>query len=127
MTCDWLAGCDPTLLHTNQEPCGFIEKVTSTDPPAKVHYLPHHPVKKDSATTPKRIIYDCSSRQSKEHASLGPPFLNNLCSIILRFRLHKFAFATNLEKAFYTSGFMNLTEMLLDFCGFQTSTLHMDL
>ena len=78
----------------------------STDQPANVHYLPHHPVKKESTTTPIRIVYDCSSRQSKEHASLndcllvGPPFLNDLCSIIIRFRHHKFAFATDIEKAF---------------------------
>ena len=78
----------------------------STDQPANVHYLPHHPVKKESTTTPIRIVYDCSSRQSKEHASLndcllvGPPFLNDLCSIIIRFRHHKFALATDIEKAF---------------------------
>ena len=102
----------PSLLNlyhgiiTEQEARGFIEKVESTDQPANVHYLPHHPVKKESTTTPIRIVYDCSSRQSKEHASLndcllvGPPFLNDLCSIILRFRCHKFAFATDIEKAF---------------------------
>ena len=102
----------PSLLHlyhniiTDQEARGFIEKVKSTDQPANVHYLPHHPVKKESATTPIRIVYDCSSRQSKEHASLndcllvGPPFLNDLCSILLRFRIHTFAFATDIEKAF---------------------------
>ena len=77
----------PSLLHlyhninTDQEACGFIGKVKSTDQPANVHYLPHHPVKKESATTLIRIVYDCSSHQSKEHASLnhcllvGLPFL----------------------------------------------------
>ena len=84
----------------------FIEKVNPTDHPAKVHYLPHHPVKKESATTPIRIVYDCSSHRSKEHASLndcllvGPPFLNDLCSILLRFCKHTFAFATDIKKVF---------------------------
>ena len=85
----------PSLLNlyhniiTDQEARGFIERVKSTDTQSNVHYLPHHPVKKESATTPIRIVYDCSSRQSKEHASLndclqvGPPFLNDLCSILL--------------------------------------------
>jgi len=55
-------------------------------------------------------IYDCSSRQSKEHANLndyllvGPSFLNDLCSILLRFCCHKFAFATDIEKAFLHVG-----------------------
>ena len=118
MTCEkqtrQLISCltdSPSLLHlyhniiTDQEARGFIEKVKSTDQPANVHYLTHHPVKKESATTPIRIVYNCSSHQSKEHVSLndcllvGPPFLN-LCSILLRFRIHTYAFATNIEKAF---------------------------
>ena len=85
----------PTLLQlyneiiTEQEARGFIEKVPPNCLPANIHYLPHHPVKKDSITTPIRIVYDCSCRQSKNQASLndcllaGPPFLNDLCSIIL--------------------------------------------
>jgi len=32
--------------------------------------------------------------------AVGPPFLNNLCSIMLRFRLYEFALSTNIEKAF---------------------------
>ena len=102
----------PSLLHlyhsiiTDQETRGFIEKVKSTGQPPNVHYLPHHPVKKESATTPIRIVYDCSSRQSTTHTSLndclqvGPPFLNDLCSILLRFRTHTFAFTADIEKAF---------------------------
>ena len=88
-----------------QEKRGFIEQVqdaSTTD----VHYLIHHPVRKESTTTPIRIVYDCSCRGDGNSASLndcltvGPPFLNNLCSIILRFRLHPFALSTDIEKAF---------------------------
>ena len=44
-----------------QEKRGFIERVHdhNTD---NVHYLPHRPVKKESTTTPIRIVYDCSCR-----------------------------------------------------------------
>ena len=92
-------------IITDQEARGFIEKVPPNSQPANAHYLPHHPVTKNSATTPIRIVYDCSCRQSKNHASLndcllvGPPFLNDLCSIVLRFRSHVIAFATDIEKA----------------------------
>ena len=89
----------------DQEQRGFIERVND-DYTTDVHYLPHHPVKKDSVTTPIRIVYDCSCQGSGRSASLndcltvGPPFLNNLCSILLRFRLHAFALSTDIEKAF---------------------------
>jgi len=92
----------------DQEGRGFIEKVTSNleHTAAAVHYIPHHPVKKDSSTTPIRIVYDCSCRQSSDSPSLndcldpGPPFLMDLCTILLRFRQHEFAFSSDIEKAF---------------------------
>ena len=54
---------------------GFIERfdnVTSLD---RAHYLPHHAVKKESATTPIRVVFDCSFEQlSKfERLSRGCP------------------------------------------------------
>ena len=71
-----------------------------------VHYIPHHPVQKNSPTTPIRIVYNCSCRQSSHHASLndclmvGDPALIDLCAILLRFRLHCYALSTDIEKAF---------------------------
>ena len=89
-----------------QERRGFIEKVDNTFTTSDVHYLSHHAVKKDSQTTPIRVVYDCSCRESVHAASLndcltvGPPFINDLCTILLRFRLHPFALSTDIEKAF---------------------------
>ncbi|XP_060555869.1 uncharacterized protein LOC132716581 [Ruditapes philippinarum] len=117
---------DPELLKKygdiiyEQEQRGFIEKVTEPLSPSiddtlvptpllprrKVHYIPHHPVRKDSATTPIRIVYDCSCRSSKNSPSLNeclmniPPQLNDLTSILLRFRYNKFAVCNDIEKAF---------------------------
>ena len=88
-----------------QERCGFIEQVADTSA-RPVHYLSHHPVKKDSPTTPIRIVYDCSCRENPRAASLKdclmvePPFLNDLCTILLRFRLHNYGLFTDVEKAF---------------------------
>lgn len=49
---------------------GFIEKVRYVaNTQTRVHYIPHHPVPKQFSTTPIRIAYDCSCRQSRDHAS----------------------------------------------------------
>lgn len=48
-----------------QERKGFTELVPAEkELPSQVHEIPYHPVKKDSSTTPVRIVYDCSCRQS---------------------------------------------------------------
>ena len=31
---------------------------------------------------------------------VGPPLINNLCSILIRFRIHKYGVVTDIEKAF---------------------------
>ena len=71
---------------------GFIEKVPESELARPCHYIPHHAVHKESATTPVRIVYDCSCREARHLASLndcletGPAFLNDLPTILLRFR-----------------------------------------
>jgi len=85
----------------------FIERINdipslSTPEP----YLAHHPVKKDSQTTPIRTVHDCNCHESSSAASLndclevGLPFLNDLCSILLCFHLHKYALLMDIEKTF---------------------------
>ena len=107
-------GRQPNLLQlygniiNEQEQRNFIERVSSTDLPnsKRIHYIPHHPVKKNSLTTPVRIVYNCSCRQSRKHASLidclmvGSPPLIDTANILLRFRLHNYALSTDIEKAF---------------------------
>ena len=54
---------------------------------------------------PLRIVYDCSFK-SNQHPSLndclqpGPPLLNDLTGILLRFRLHQYGITADIEKAF---------------------------
>ena len=85
---------------------GFIKQVRESEIPSQCHFIPHHPVKKESTTTPIRIVYDCSCRQSTYHPSLndcllaGPPFINDLCALLIRFRTHKIGITTDIEKAF---------------------------
>ena len=77
-------------IITDQETRGFIEKVDESKlNPYTVHYIPHHPVKKDSSTTPIRVVYDCSFRPSENYPSLNdcladyPPQLNDLVNILV--------------------------------------------
>jgi len=91
----------------DQEQRGFIEKVDGDDHTLEnTHYVLHRPDKKDSVTMPIRIVYDCSCCGNANSTSLNdcltpvPPYLNNLCAILLCFRSHAFALATDIEKAF---------------------------
>ena len=102
----------PQLLSTygaiiaDQLRRGFIERVQEPNLFNSIHYIPHHAVQKDSVTTPVRIVFDCSCKESTSSTSLndclesGPTLLNDLCSIILRFCVHNYGFATDIEKAF---------------------------
>ena len=71
-----------------------------------VHYIPHHAIEKDSPTTPIRIVFDCSCRQSPSYPSLndclmvGLPPVNDLCAVLVRFRSHCLGISTDIEKAF---------------------------
>jgi len=90
----------------DQENRGFIERVSNSSVSTSVHHIPHRPVRKESLTTPIRIVYDCSCKQSSVSPSLndclnpGPPFLNDLSAILVRLRQHNFAFSSDIEKAF---------------------------
>ena len=55
----------------DEEKTGFIERLIDDNITEKTHYLPHRPVKKDSVTTPIRIVYDCSCRGNANSASLN--------------------------------------------------------
>lgn len=84
---------------------GFIEEVKERKV-QECHYLAHHGVKKDSVTTPVRVVFDCSAKSHDKQLSLneclftGPPIVTDLTQLLLRFRLHKYACVGDIEKAF---------------------------
>jgi len=98
---------------------GFIERVTSKENNA-THYIPHHPVRKDSSTTPIRIVYDCSCRGSVNQPSLndclltGPPFLVDLVSVSASTSME---FQQKLRRLSFTYLFTRRIVILLDFYG----------
>ena len=83
--------------------------------------MPHHGVVKESKTTPVRVVYDCSAKSSKSAKSLndhllsGPPVINDLVSLLMRFRTHKYAVIGDIEKAFLQ---IKLDEVDRDFTRF---------
>ena len=87
---------------------GVIEKVSELEEPGgNVHYLPHHAViRGDAETTKLRIVYDASSKDSKNRTSLndclhtGPSLNPLLFDILVRFRENKIALVGDIEKAF---------------------------
>ena len=97
-------------IIAEHETRGFIERVDNPQPTDNAHYIRHHAVEKDSATTPIGIVYDCSFHSSPDNLSLndcllvGPPLLNHMCSILLRFRTYTYGLSTDIEKAFLHVG-----------------------
>ncbi|XP_006812926.1 uncharacterized protein LOC102804955 [Saccoglossus kowalevskii] len=92
-------------IISDQLKAGFIERVEQDDTTSG-HYLPHRSVKRDSSSTPIRIVYDCSATSGIGQPSLndclerGPPLLNDLTAMLVRFRSNPVALASDIEKAF---------------------------
>ncbi|XP_074651688.1 uncharacterized protein LOC141906304 [Tubulanus polymorphus] len=108
-------GKDPDMLRLyskiihEQESLKIIERIPLHETvryEGKCHYIPHHPVFKDSPTTPIRIVYDCSCHENSDSPSFNdclepdPALQNDISSILLRFRLFEYAAICDLEKAF---------------------------
>lgn len=89
---------DPEILrvwghHRTAATSGDDKKGSSVEKGPMIHYLPHQTVvRKESATTKVRVVYDTSSKESKSVACLndclhvGPPLIPLLYNIFLRFR-----------------------------------------
>ncbi|XP_055588757.1 uncharacterized protein LOC129741082 [Uranotaenia lowii] len=78
------------------------------DPPQRgKYYLPHHAVLRPSSTTTKcRVVFDGSAKSSPYGLSLnnvlivGPVVQNDLFSIMLRFRKHRYVFTADIAKMY---------------------------
>ena len=85
---------------------GIVERVVD-EPNERVFYIPHKPVKKETAVTTKlRIVFDASAKPSEDSPSLnecletGPPLQNLLWNVLVRNRLKPVALAADIKQAF---------------------------
>ncbi|XP_052760015.1 uncharacterized protein LOC128202884 [Mya arenaria] len=90
---------------------GIIKKVEEAESDGLQHYLPHHAVVNLHRTSTKvRVVFDASAKLTKDSNSLndclyrGPVLLHDLCGLLMRFRLHKVAMVSDIEKAFLQVG-----------------------
>ena len=70
-----------------------------------VHYLPHHEVLKPSSkTTPLRIVFNSSAsfmgHVINDYWAKGPNVLNDLLTVLLRFRHEQTAVAGDISKMY---------------------------
>ncbi|XP_055701634.1 uncharacterized protein LOC129800889 [Phlebotomus papatasi] len=85
---------------------GFLESVPVHELHNKSHYLPHHGVVKESSISTKlRVVYNASSKSSSglslnDTLKVGPIVQPDLISILLRFRMGKFAFSCDVSKMY---------------------------
>ena len=116
---------DPTLWNhyqtilTDYLTQNFIEVVPSSDS-IKGHYLPYHHVRKESTTTPIRLVFDASSKRAGELSlndclNTGPSITTKLFESLLTFRTNPFVALSDISKAFLR---IRIDESSRDWCRF---------
>lgn len=68
-----------------------------------IHYISHHAIFKESSTTRLRVVFDASAKTStgnslNDKLMVGPLILENILSILLRFRTYNIILIGDLEK-----------------------------
>ena len=83
---------------------GFIKRVGSSPTSNAVHYIPRHPVKKSPLPHLSELFTIVAESNLLIHPCLNPghPFLNDLCTILLCFHQHNFAFSSVLRRHSYS-------------------------
>ena len=74
----------------------------------RIHYLSHHPVVHENATTTKvRIVMDASAKITADAPSLNeclytlPSLTRDIIDILIRFRWYRIGIVSDIEKAFH--------------------------
>ena len=101
----------------------LTEGIVVGEPNGREFYIPHKPVKKESAETTKlRIVFDASAKPKEDSPSLnecletGPPLQNLLWDVLVRNRLKPVALAGDLKQAFLQVHITPEDSVSLDAC-----------
>ncbi|XP_061719560.1 uncharacterized protein LOC133526796 [Cydia pomonella] len=78
---------------------------SSFEPPEKSFFFPHHGILRSNKSTPLRVVYDgsaitTSGKSFNEIQMVGPTVQDDLLSILLRFRQHKYVVSSDVEKMY---------------------------
>ncbi|CAG9137748.1 unnamed protein product [Plutella xylostella] len=85
---------------------GHMRKVNRKDYSKGKYYIPHQAViREDSLSTKLRVVFDASSKTStkmslNDNLHKGPRLQQDLTSILLRWRMHKYAFMADIMKMY---------------------------
>ncbi|XP_043263452.1 uncharacterized protein LOC122403788 [Colletes gigas] len=95
-----------SFMHEYERLGHMTRRDTATTSTTLRYYLPHHAVFKASSTTTRvRIVFDGSAKTSSglslnDIQLVGPTVQDDLFSIVVRFRKHKFVLSADVEKMY---------------------------
>lgn len=95
-----------TAFMHEYESLGHMTEINGTDDESISYYMPHHGVLKEQRVTTKlRVVFDASTPTSTGFSlnniqCVGPIVQDDLMSIILRFRIHRFVISADVTKMY---------------------------
>ena len=88
------------------ESLNHMSIVTPENAKATGYYLPHHAIRKETSITTKiRVVFDGSAKTSSgislnDTLMIGPTIQDDIFTLIVRFRTHKYALTADIEKMY---------------------------
>lgn len=85
---------------------GHMKEIADDKTDSDVYFMPHHAVLKPESTSTKlRVVFDASAKtidntSLNEIMMAGPRLQDDLCTILLRWRFHKFVLTADIEKMY---------------------------
>lgn len=95
-----------TDFMKDYEGTGYMSLFTDALPDKPHYFLPHHGVYKESSSSTRlRVVFDASTKTTNDLSlndilHVGPKLHNDITTIIMNFRLHKYVFTTDVKQMF---------------------------